>query len=1171
MQLINGNVVYSATDLVGFLACEHLTNLERASIASLVQRPMRADPQLDRIAMRGEQHEARFLAELLRDGHRVVEIPWDESTPDRAERYRAMAAETMSAIQSGADVVYQATFFDSHRFGRADFLRRVDSPSDLGDWSYEVWDTKLARHARASAVLQLCFYSDLLAEFQSSIPQHMHVALGGSAGETVHFRTADYAAYYRLVSREYATLLASGPAAYPPITRPDPVEHCDVCRWDELCRSTRRAARDLALTAGISSRQKRALRERGIDTLDALAVLPFPLDPPLEGRGEESLHRMREQARLQVAGEAAGYVLSERLSPARTRDGALDPEQGLLMLPAPSAGDLFFDIEGDPFVSDHGLDSVDYLFGVIEPGLPDESGRPTFHHFWSIDADGEVTPAAEQETFERFIDLVMERLATDPGLHIYHYASYEPDAMKRLMGRYGTREDEVDHLLRAGVFVDLYRTVRQGIRASVESYSIKQIEKLYATTWRREADLRTAGDSIVEFETWLETGAGSEDRDALLAAIEAYNRDDCVSTLHLRDWLEEQRQQLAAEIPEALPRPEPRSGDANEELKAELVEIQALVDQLTAGVAADPSAATSEGRARWLLAQLLGWHRREEKSTWWRYYFLKDELTDEERAREPDALGALTAEGSVGQVRRSDVYRFRFPPQDHKIEVGSRPLDPTTNKSAGRVEAIDDEAGWIELSVGRGSPPLEPTSLIPPHGPSTRELKASLRRFAEWVVANGIDHPGPYRAARDLLLRRNPRVGLPAADAALRADGETPSDAAHRLMRSLDESYLAIQGPPGSGKTWLGAELIVDLVAAGRPVGVTATSHKVISQLLAETAAAAARRGQAIRIGQRIGEDNDAAADGARPLPSNEHARNALAAHELDVVGGTAWLWSRDDMAGSVDTLFIDEAGQISLANVMATARAASNLVLLGDPQQLDQPLKGVHPPGADRSALAHLIGDAQTIPPDLGLFLDDTYRLHPAITAFTSELFYNGLLRSHPGRDRQHVVGAGPLSGSGVRFIPVPHAGNDSSSPEEATIILTLIEELLASGASWVNDEGVEQRLTLQDVLVITPYNAQVRQIAQLIPGARVGTVDKFQGQQAPIAIYSMATSSADEAPRGMEFLYSLNRLNVATSRARCTALVVASPHLLAVRCRTPRQMRLANALARFVELAAE
>ena len=300
----------------------------------------------------------------------------------------------------------------------------------------------------------------------------------------------------------------------------------------------------------------------------------------------------------------------------------------------------------------------------------------------------------------------------------------------------------------------------------------------------------------------------------------------------------------------------------------------------------------------------------------------------------------------------------------------------------------------------------------------------------------------------------------------------------------------------------------------------------------------------------------------------SEDLINALGSG-VHVGGGTAWLWSRPDAFESLDVLFVDEAAQMSLANVLAVAQAAKTVVLLGDPQQLDQPTKGTHPDGCDVSALTHILNGEHTIPADRGLFLEETWRLHPVICAFTSEMFYDSKLHSRPGLDVQIIKGSGPVTGSGLRYMPVKHSGNQNCAPEEAQAISALVNSIVASKATWVNCDGKEGLVTLDKIVIITPYNAQVFEIQQRLPGAWVGTVDKFQGQEAPIAIYSMATSSHADAPRGMEFLYSLNRLNVATSRAKCVSIVVCSPQLFEAECRTPRHIQLANAFCRYLELA--
>ena len=758
----------------------------------------------------------------------------------------------------------------------------------------------------------------------------------------------------------------------------------------------------------------------------------------------------------------------------------------------------------------------------------------------------------------------MDRLAADTKLHIYHYAPYEPTAIKRLAGRYGTREEEVDRLLRGEVFVDLHRAVRQGIRASVESYSIKRLEPLY--DFKREIDLRDAGTSIVEFETWLELGQGDK-REELLTQIEAYNRDDCLSTLHLRDWLEGQRMELSNELGAALPRPVVPEPDETEDSEAQKA-VNELVDSLTEGLPESVEQMTDDERGRWMLAQLLNWHRRESKSFWWRYFHLAKELTDEERREEPDALGELTFDGAWADPApraRSNIYRFRFPAQEHAIAVDSTPHDPETQEAVGTVVHLDDDNGVIDIKRGNTRPAPTATSLIPHDFVNPQPKPESLQRLARWVLEHGIAAPGEFRAARDFLRRQFPRCGQ-AVGQPLRVDGEGAHEAARRVTTSMDETYLAIQGPPGSGKSTVGAEMIVDLATAGRRIGVTANSHKVIGGLLEKVAGAADDRGVAVDIGQRSNHQPTFA--DAIHLKTNDAARGALVDGTVNVVGATTWLWSREDMTGAVDVLFIDEAGQMSLADALAASLSASSLVLLGDPQQLNQPLQGTHPPGAERSVLAHVLDGDRVMPGQLGLFLDGSWRLHPDISAYTSEVFYEGRLHSQPGRELLALAGTPPLSGTGIRFLPVPHRGQSSESPEEAARVSQLVRSLLESAPTYTDEAGKAHPLAEDDVLLITPYNAQVRVLGEALPGFRIGTVDKFQGQEAPVSIYSMATSSLDEAPHGMEFLYSLNRLNVATSRARCLALVVASPELLRVRCRTPRQMQLANAIARLVEM---
>jgi hypothetical protein len=693
-------------------------------------------------------------------------------------------------------------------------------------------------------------------------------------------------------------------------------------------------------------------------------------------------------------------------------------------------------------------------------------------------------------------------------------------------------------------------------------------------------ELRSANASIVAFEAWLEGGTaeGGEVGEAILDSIAGYNRDDVVSNLELRDWLERLRPMLAAKVGRDVPRPpaQPEAALARPLTDKER-EVAELVERLTAGVPDEPADRSETQHARWLLAQLLDWHRREDKAFWWRFYELAG-MTDEELVDERESLGRVELVEDLGPASKQGARfeRYRFPLQDHGIKVGRAVINPETvqeegAKLCGTVTELDEVNLTLVLrrsagELARGTP----KALIPFEFVPTDEIRRSLARTASWVLANDVEGAGSRRAARDLLLGKPPRR---MAGGPLQRDLESPLQAAVRLGGELDGGALAIQGPPGSGKTYTAARMILALVAAGKRVGVTANSHKVIGNALDQIHAAAADAGVRVRLAQRPSGEEPPTCTDARALAANEVAQ-VLRDGEVDVVGGTAWVWSREDLQESVDVLFVDEAGQFSLANAVAVAPAGRSLVLLGDPQQLESPLQGSHPPGAERSALGHVLGTEAVMPRERGLFLADTWRLHPDVCAFTSEVFYEGQLESEPTLARQALLGTPPADGTGLRWLPIDHHGDATESLEEATRIVEIVRTLLDGEARWTDRHGRTRAIGLDDIVIVAPYNAHVERISLTLkeagyPDARVGTVDRFQGQEAPISIYSMATSTPEEAPRGMEFLYSLNRLNVATSRAQCVALVVASPALIRVACHTPRQMELANALCRFVEMA--
>ena len=1133
MKASAGSIRLSATDLSNHLACRHLTTLDLGVARGERPASTWCSPDAWVLQQRGIAHENAYIQHLQSLGLSVVNLR------DVEDAEQALGL-TLAAFRNGPDVIVQAALTDGQWFGRADVLRRVERPSKLGSWSFEVYDCKLARETKAATILQLSLYSELLSLAQGVPPASMYVVPPAEAFVPERHRVLDYDAYYRQVkSRLLAAIVTEEQSSK---TYPEPTLLCEVCRWRPDCETQRRHDDHLSLVAGISKLQRKQLKIWNTTTVAELARFPLPIQQRPDYGSRDGYVRVREQARLQVVGREAQRPIHEILE--------ITEEHGLSLLPEPSKGDMFFDLEGDPFV---GLKGREYLFGIA---LQNE-GAPTYECQWAL------TPADEKRGFEWFVDVVMARWAADPALHIYHFGAYEPSALKRLMGRHGTREEEIDRMLRAGLLVNLHTVLKRSVRASVESYSLKALEQFHGFV--RRVPLEDAGSAMRQMQHALELGRTSDVGRSVEAVIEDYNADDCLSALSLRDWLEKERRQLEV-AGHRFSRPAPSEGAAPEAVSERQQRATELIMQLRDGLPDDKEQRNEEQNGRWLLSNLIDWHRREAKVDWWEYFRLKD-LTEEDLLEERSAISGLEMLQTIEVARNIPTDRYKFEKQETDIRRGDAVCE--RGDRIGTVVALDILARTVDIKKTKKMAGRHPKAIfVDARGPKNDVLADALYRLGSWVNKNGLDAHGAYRAGRDLLLRRAPRLrdGRPLQAHAVGSSVET----ARALVAELDQTVLPIQGPPGAGKTYTAARMICELVRLGRKIGITAVSHKVIRNLLDEVIKAAPEFGlHCLQSMQKVSEITD---DDQAPgiTLTTDNAEPLAALHgSTQVVAGTAWLWSREEYSEAVDVLFVDEAGQMSLANVLAVSQAARSLVLLGDPQQLEQPLKGSHPEGADVSALEHGLLGGKTITLDKGLFLEKTWRLHPELCRFTSGVFYESRLHSRDGLERQKIEGHAWLGEAGLWFVPEEHEGNQNSSQEEVERVADVVHSLLQPGVFWVDDRGLRTPLGMEHILIVAPYNAQVSDLAARLPGTRIGTVDKFQGQQAPIVIYSLTTSSPEEAPRGMEFLYSLNRLNVATSRAQSMVIVVASPRLLEPECHTPRQMQLANALCRYVELA--
>lgn len=1122
MKHQNATFLLSPTDLVNFLGCKHLNELTRAVAMGEIPKPEWHDPAIAILHEKGIEHEREYLQSLQQKGLSVIDLS------DKGK------GDVIKAMENGYDVIYQARLSESNWEGVADFLIKKDGQSKLGKYYYEIEDTKLALNTKAGTIIQLCLYSELLEAYQGKSPGLIHVVKPGIGFLKESYRLADFKAYYQLVKSQFEEVMASAPQD----TYPLPVEKCNTCNWWKACSDKRHDDDHLSLIAGARTLHVKELESQGFDCLERYAAGNEVLKKKPQRGNETTYEKLHSQATIQLDGRKQKKVIYQLLS--------VEENRGLNRLPNQSPGDIYFDIEGDHFYDDGGME---YLFGLVSK---DDNNSYQYKKIWAQNRK------EEKEALIKFIEFVMNKWKKHPDFHIYHYAPYEPSAIKRLCTRHAVKETEVDTLLRAERFVDLHSVLKESLQASVESYSLKEIEQL--TQYERKADLQQSSAARRRMATALQLKGVEHLPKADFDLISQYNTDDCYATLELHNFLESLFHE-ELEKGTALKRPELKDGDASEQATKMQQEVQKLFENLVYGLDQEQKEHwNDEQNAKWLLAHQIEYFRREEKNEWWEFFRLND-ANPEELFDERKAIAGLTLEGEVNEKNKIKTHRYTFSAQEISLKNGEE-VHEVKGEKVGTIAAMDVLTGWVEIKKTKKSNDVHPLAVHSKDIINKNTIATSLRSFIQAVLEYGIDGDGPYRAGRDLLLRKSPN--LLNGEALKFNPNEDIEATAIRIATNLDNSILPIQGPPGTGKTHNGGAIIAELVSQGKRVGITAVSHKVIRNLLEKAVLRGKERGFEIKIKHQhsSGDPDDPV------IISNKEDINKII-EQGAVVGGTSWLWAKDDYVECLDYLFVDEAGQMSLCNVLAVSRSAKNIILLGDPQQLEQPQKGAHPEGADVSALEHLLDGKQTISTNKGLFLDTTWRLNPEITAFTSQVYYEGRLKARDGNDVQEIKGDSPYAGSGLFYVPIEHQGNQNKSVEEVEQIVGLVNHLTGSGATWVDRNGKSEPLQMKNILIVAPYNAQVNTLKEALPGLQIGTVDKFQGQEAPVVIYSMTSSSPEDAPRGMSFLYSPSRLNVATSRAKCICILVASPALFKPECHSIEQMKWANGLCRYLQLA--
>lgn len=1104
MKKQGDQIIFSPSDLVTYFDSPFATWMNRWKLESPETCPDRdpEDPLLRHLAETGLQHESQFLQTLHEDASKVIiEIPDKELSDD--ERFNM----TLDAMETGADVIFQACLMKDNLRGYADFLVKVPGQSRFGEYLYEPWDTKLSKSVKPYFLIQLGCYADLLAGVQGARPEGMAVVLGDQTIERFH--VSNFIDFYYAKRNE----LLDQQAEFDLSNMPDPFAFSSHGDWTEFVENLRVERDHLSLVAHITRRQIAKLESAGIKTLAELATTQKSSIPNLN---PVIFDKLKKQAAMQLRSRETGETCFEVIM------DAADEGQGLALLPPHNDSDLFWDLEGYP-LAEGGLE---YLWGCA---YFDEQQKLAFWERWAHDHD------AEKKAFIDFISFAYKRWLDNPGMCIYHYGHYELSVCQRLMGRYGVCENEVDQLLRYGVFVDLYKVVRHGILLGEPKYSIKNVEHLYRG--KRDTEVASGGDSVAVYAKWSDLPDGTTwQTSKTLRQIRDYNIDDCNSTQELVAWLREQQTLHGIKYVKA---DEESIAVPHEETEEDRIESGLYA------IAEDSAESESHRSIANQLAGLVKFHARANKPMWWRYFERLGKNLDE-LYEDPDCIaGCVRTDREPFYFKDNDrnlCFEFTY---DTRQEFRNRRFTQAQLVVEEQIRAevcgIETNEGTLLLKSAKELPDY--FDLIAYEYVRASPLEASIRRICEGFLEKRT-LPKPLR---EFFLRLPPDVDRDELIEIDKLDGIEKLNQIVSTVTTLNNSYISIQGPPGTGKTYTAKHIMLELLRQGKSIGITSNSHKAINHLMLQLAALLEAKGETYQL-IKIEREADPQFINTRIEQVENNGAISKCCAPGAVVGATAWGFCRED--AHVDFLFIDEAGQVSLANFVAMSAQAQNIVCLGDQMQLPQPVEGTHPGDSGLSILDYTLKDCPTIPRDMGIFLNRTYRMHEDVNAFVSEGIYESRLENDPACNNQAILFESSQTRllrqqSGIQYCPVEHVGNKQASAEEVAVVQDLVSELLSS--QWRDKNNVERALTLEDILIVAPFNYQVNELRKSLgDDARVGTVDKFQGQEAPVVIVSMAASCATDSARGADFLLNKNRINVAISRAQALAVVVASTTLL-------------------------
>jgi uncharacterized protein len=1084
MKLKDKKIILSPSDLTQYSGCEYSTYLSLQKLKGYQIDETIQDDFNKIIVKKGLEHELNYLNFLKTSKIKITEID-DSLSPDKKSQ------KTSEALAKRDPIIFQAALEYGHWSGIADFLIWEKT-------GYTIVDTKLKKNPSPEYISQIIIYASILENLNIPLTGLGRIISPSTEQSdefnTFEFKISEFSQYVKLRKEAIEDYISNNQPSYPA-----PCSYCDLCNFSGFCKTQWRENLSIFELPYATKLQEKRLREVGANSLEKLTKL----EKKPEKMAPHTFEKLKARASLRLPRLKGGTPEFKYLGPEIiTFENAI--------LPKPNNKDIYFDIEGDPLI-DSGLE---YLFGVLNG--PDETAL--FEDIWAHNPEG------EKKATQKVIRKLHEHCVSFPNAHIYHYNAYEINALRKLSQKYSILEDELDALLRADKFVDLYPIVQQAIITSEPGVSLKDLE-IFFLKGSRAQEITNAASSVVMYEKWLEL---AEPR--ILDEIKLYNEQDCRSLPLLQMWL------INEVYPQNISFKEPkRLGDISSEVN------EPNLDQ----------------EIETYLA-LQNYFKRDQKPYWWSYF-------DSYQADIEDlVLDSSILAGLSENHEEDESFSFTFPEQEHKFSKGNNvtiiiPPSFHNKMHAAKIEQLDNEEKYLTL---RTNAPISGVKMFHLKGtppPPTKQIENLIK-----TISLSAKDKKQHKTSFNLLEKVQEDL----------AENNWVEHIIDHPLINKNNSVIYVQGPPGSGKTYQGGRFLgnFNTLPDNSLAIVTSQSHKAIEKLLLE----AYRQRQTENMifikygGSAILEEKNI-------QHLNDYNSLALAIREAKasftplILGITIYgiaklaneYFSCDDCLA--DYLLIDEAGQYSTAAAFAASGVSKHTILLGDQNQLPNVSPGSHPLGTGNSIMQYTLGSDSIVPASNGLFLPTTRRLHPNICKYISDKFYKSKLVSHETCSDRKLVSISDDTKqdlSGIYLRKIQHEGCTQSSNEEVEEIQKLIDTLKEHYALKIGE--TTRNIEDEDFIIIAPYNAQVKLLqSKLNDAIKVGTVDRFQGQEAPFAIYSMAASTAEDAPKGINFLLDKNRLNVAISRAQICSIVVCSKYLFNTKCNTIEQMKLLDIFA--------